>query len=149
VWPIKTTDQVPAEIVQIGIEDGGNLRPLFVVAKNLAVANYSNNLAGLRIDNIALEHVFLFCVSDVTFTTPNSARCSVPVLLSADAVRWRAHAVRCPLSDALDCLRAVRPARALQRRAAHGAQHGDPKLTDLLQTLADCQKARSASIRRE
>jgi hypothetical protein len=40
------------------------------------VANYSDNLAGLRIDNIALEHVFLFCVSDVTFTTPNSARCS-------------------------------------------------------------------------
>ena len=105
VGPIKTTDQVPAEIVQIGIEDGGNLRPLFVVAKNLAVANYSDNLAGLRIDNIALEHVFLFCVSDVTFTTPNSARCSVPVLLSADAARWRAHAVRCPLSDALDCLR--------------------------------------------
>ena len=26
------------------------------------------------------------------------------------------------------------------------AQHGDAKLTDLLQTLADCRKARSASI---
>jgi hypothetical protein len=26
------------------------------------------------------------------------------------------------------------------------AQHSDAKLTDLLQTLADCQKARSASI---
>jgi hypothetical protein len=26
------------------------------------------------------------------------------------------------------------------------AQHGNAKLTDLLQTLADCQKARSASI---
>ena len=26
------------------------------------------------------------------------------------------------------------------------AEHGDAKLTDLLQTLADCQKARSASI---
>ena len=25
-------------------------------------------------------------------------------------------------------------------------QHGDAKLTDLLQTLAECQKARSASI---
>jgi hypothetical protein len=25
-------------------------------------------------------------------------------------------------------------------------QHGDAKLTDLLQTLADCRKARSASI---
>jgi hypothetical protein len=76
VWPIQTTDQSPGKIVQIGIEDGGNLRPSFIVAKNLAVANYSDNLAGLRIDNIAVEHVFLFCVSDVTFTTPNSARCS-------------------------------------------------------------------------
>jgi hypothetical protein len=36
-----------------------------------------------------VEHVFLFCVSDVTFTTPNSARCSGSVLLSADAARWR------------------------------------------------------------
>jgi hypothetical protein len=53
VGPIKTTDQVPAEIVQIGVEDSGNLRPLFAVAKNLAVANYSDNLAGLRIDDIA------------------------------------------------------------------------------------------------
>src|SRR5580692_5853008 len=97
VGPIKTTDQVPAKIVQIGIEDGGNLRPLFAVAKNLAVANYSDNLAGLRIDNIALEHVFLFCVSDVTFTTPNSARCSGSVPVSAHLARWRAHAVRCPL----------------------------------------------------
>ena len=26
------------------------------------------------------------------------------------------------------------------------AQHGDPKLTDLLETLANCPKARSASI---
>ena len=113
VGPIKTPDQVPAEIVQIGVEDGGNLRPLFAVAKNLAVANYSDNLAGLRIDNIALEHVFLFCVSDVTCTTPNSARCSGSVLVSAHAARWRAHPVRCPLSDALDCLQAMQSARAL------------------------------------
>ena len=75
VFPIKTADQVPAEVVQIGIEDDGNPHPLFVVAKNLTVANYGDILAGLRIDNIA-EHVFLFCVSDVTFTIPNSARCS-------------------------------------------------------------------------
>jgi hypothetical protein len=123
VWPIKTADQVPAKIVQIGIEDGGNLRPFFAVAKNLAVANYSDNLAGLRIGNIALEHVFLFCVSDVTFITPNSARCSGSVLLSADAARWRAHPVRCPLSDALDCLRAVQSARALQcGEACRGAR---------------------------
>ena len=40
------------------------------------MANYGDILAGLRIDNIAVKHVFLFCVSDVTFTTPNSPRCS-------------------------------------------------------------------------
>ena len=37
------------------------------------------------------------------------------------------------------------------RRGSYGVQrlmeqHGDAKLTDLLVTLADCQKARSASI---
>jgi hypothetical protein len=32
-------------------------------------------------------------------------------------------------------------------RSAFMAQHGDAKLTDLLHTLADCPKARSASIR--
>jgi hypothetical protein len=140
VGPIKTTDQVPAEIVQIGIEDGGNLRPLFVVAKNLAVANLSDNLAGLRIDNIALEHVFLFCVSDVIFTTPNSARCSVLVILFADAARWRAHAVRGPLSDALDCLRAVQSARALQcGEACRGARRrqADRAIADARQLSKD------------
>src|ERR1700722_424895 len=76
VLPIKTADQIPAEVVQMGIEDDGNPRPLFVVTKNLTVANYGDILAGLRIDNIAVEHVLLFCVSDVTFTTPHSARCS-------------------------------------------------------------------------
>jgi hypothetical protein len=55
----------------------------------LTAPNYGDILAGLRIDDIAVEHVFLFCVSDVTFTTPNSARCSGSVLLSADAARWR------------------------------------------------------------
>jgi hypothetical protein len=48
VLPIKTADQVPAEVVQIAVEDGGNPRPLFVVAKNLAVANYGDNLARLN-----------------------------------------------------------------------------------------------------
>jgi hypothetical protein len=76
VLPIKTADQVPTQVVQIGIEYDGNPRPLFVVTKNLTVANYGDILAGLRIDYIAVEHVFLFCVSDVTFTTPHSARCS-------------------------------------------------------------------------
>ena len=142
--PIKTADPVPAEVVQIGIEDDGNPRPLFVVAKNLTVANYSDNLAGVRIDNIAVEHVFLFCVSDVTFTTPNSPRCSGSALLSADA-RWRAHAVRCPLSDALDRLRAVRPARTYNV-AGLMEQHGDAKLTELIVTLTNCPKAWSASV---
>ena len=57
-------------------DDDGNPRPFFVVTKNLTVANYGDLLAGLRIDNIAVEHVFLVCVSAVTFTTPHSARCS-------------------------------------------------------------------------
>ena len=107
VGPIKTTDQVPAEIVQIGIEDGGNLRPVFVFTKNLAVANYSDNLAALRIDDMALEHVFLFCVSDVTFTTPNSARCSGSRAI-VRGCREMAHSpCQMSLSDPLDCLRAV------------------------------------------
>jgi hypothetical protein len=59
VLPIKTADQVPAQVVQIGIEDDGNPRPLFVVTKNLTVANYGDILAGLGIDNIAVEHFFL------------------------------------------------------------------------------------------
>jgi hypothetical protein len=78
VGPIETSDQVPAQIVQIGIEDGADLLPLFAIAKNLAMANYSDNLAALRIDDIALEHVFLFCLSDETLTTPKSAGCSGP-----------------------------------------------------------------------
>ena len=76
VLPIKTADQIPAEVVQIGIEDDGNPRPLFVVTKNLTLANYGDILAGLRIDNVAVEHVFLFCVSHVASTTPHSPRCS-------------------------------------------------------------------------
>jgi hypothetical protein len=95
VLPIKTADQVPAEVVQIGIEDDGNPRPLFVVAKNLTVANYGDILAGLRIDNIAVEHVFLFCVSDVTLQLRIRRVVPVAVLLSADASERRAY----PLSD--------------------------------------------------
>ena len=114
VLPIKTADQVPAQVVQIGIEDDGNPRPLFVVTKNLTAANYGDILAGLRIDNIAVEHVLLFCVSDVTFTTPESAAlfrlpCYCPGMPRDGAVT---------LSDVLsatllDCLRAVQSARAL------------------------------------
>ena len=61
VGPIETSNQVPSQIAQIGIEDGADLLPLFAIAKNLAVANYSENLAAVRIDDIALEHGFLFC----------------------------------------------------------------------------------------
>jgi hypothetical protein len=119
VLPIKTADQVPAQVVQTGIEDDGNPRPLFVVAKNLTVANYGDILAGLRIDNIAMEHVFLFCVSDVRLQLRIRRVVPVAVLSSVGAARWRAHSVRCPLSDALDCLRAVQAARALHRGKAH------------------------------
>jgi hypothetical protein len=59
VLPIETAEQGPAEVVQIAIEDDRNpRRSLFVVAKNITVANYGDTLAGLRIDNIAVEHVF-------------------------------------------------------------------------------------------
>jgi hypothetical protein len=63
---------------------------------------YSHNLAALRIDDMALEQVFLFCVSDVTFTTPNSVRCSGS-RASVRACREMARS-RCQmsLSDALD-----------------------------------------------
>jgi hypothetical protein len=56
---VKTADQVPAEVVQIGIDNGGNPRPLFIVPKHLTMANDGDNLARLRIDDIAKEHVFL------------------------------------------------------------------------------------------
>lgn len=65
-------------------------------------------------------------------------------LSSADAKR-RLQPVGCSRTNADDCLQAVRQARAL-RRARLFERHGDAKLTDLLLTLADCQKARSANI---
>jgi hypothetical protein len=121
VLPIKTADQIPAEVVQMGIEDDGNPRPLFVVAKNLTVANYGDILAGLRIDNIAVEHGFLVCVSDVTFTTPESAA----LFRSPCYLPWVPRDGALTLSDVrsptLDCLRAVQAARTLQRGEAHGA----------------------------
>jgi hypothetical protein len=57
VLVVKTTDEVAHQIVQISIKDRGNPRPFFVVAKNLTVANDGDNLAGVRIDDIAKEHV--------------------------------------------------------------------------------------------
>jgi hypothetical protein len=49
-------------------------------------------------------------------------------------------------ADALDCFRAVRPRQDLQRGTILIERHGDAKLTDLLHTLANCPKARPASI---
>src|ERR1700722_6751741 len=120
VLPIKTADQIPAEVVQMGIEDDGNPRPLFVVAKNLTVANYGDILAGLSFDNIAVEHGFLVCVSDVTFTTPESAA----LFRSPCYLPWVPRDGALTLSDVrsptLDCLRAAQAARTLQRGEAHG-----------------------------
>ena len=145
VGPIKTADQVPAEIVQIGIEDGGNLRPPFVLAKNLAVANYSDNLAGLRIDDIALEHVFSVL----------RVRCDVYNSEFGALFRFRAIVRGCremarSRSDVLSptlsivCEPCSRHGRYSVARLVE--EHGDAKLTDLLQTLADCPKARPADI---
>jgi hypothetical protein len=133
VGPIKTADQVPAEIVQIGVEDGSNLRPLFAVAKNLAVANYSDNLAALRIDDIALEHVFLFCVSDVTITTPNSSRCSGSLLcprMPRDGARTPSDVLSPTLS--IVCEPCNRHGRYSVARLVE--EHGDAKLTELIVT---------------
>jgi hypothetical protein len=147
VGPVKTTDQVPAEIVQIGIDDGGNLRPLFVVAKNLAVPNYSDNLAGVRIDDIALEHVFLFSVLRVRCDVYNSefgALFRFPCYV--------AHAARVARSRTTDVAIALLRVRGACKRERgcnrHGRynvarlveEHGDAKLTELLQTLDSCPK---------
>ena len=140
VGPIKTTDQFPAEIVQIGIEDGGNLRPLFVVAKNLAVANYSDNLAGLRIDYIALEHVFL--VLRVRRDVYNSEFGAL--------FRFPCYCPRMPRDGALTLSDVFSPTLSILCEPCnrHGRysvarlveEYGDAKLTDLLETLADCQR---------
>ena len=148
VLPIKTADQVPAQVVQIGIEDGGNLRPLFVFTKNLAVANYSDNLAGLRIDNIALEHVFLFSVLRV--------RCDVCNSEFGALFRFPCYCPRMPRDGALTLSDVLSPTLSIvcepcNRRGRYNVarlveEHGDAKLTDLLQTLASCPKTRSPSI---
>ena len=110
----------------------------------LTAPNYGDILAGLRIDDIAVEHVFLFCVSDMTFTTPNSARCSSSVLLSADAARWRADPIRRWGRRSTSSVRRATGTGATMWQGQ--ARSGDGKMPDPLQTLADCQKARSVSI---
>src|ERR1700729_1599782 len=54
--------------------------------------------------------------------------------------------IRRPCSDAGDLPRAMRAPRVLRHLQGSSKQHGDAKLTVLLQTLADCPKARSPSI---
>ena len=146
VLPIKTADQIPAEVVQIGIEDDGNPRPLFVVAKNLTVANYGDILAGLRIDNIAVEHGFLVCVSDVTFTTPESAA----LFRSPCYLPWVPRDGALTLSDVRSPTLSI-VCEPCKRRGRYSVaklmvQHADATLPDLLVTLADSPKARSANI---
>src|ERR1700722_11897009 len=148
VGPIKTTDQVPAKIVQIGIEDGGNLRPLFVVAKNLAVPNFSDNLARVRIDNIALEHVFMFSVLRV--------RCDVYNSEFGALFRFPCYCPRMPRDGALTLSDVLSPTLSIVCEpcsrhgrysvAGLGQEYGRAKLTQLLQTLASCPKTRSPSI---
>jgi hypothetical protein len=53
---------------------------------------------------------------------------------------------RRPCSDAGDLPRAMRAPRAIRHLQGSSKQHGDAELTVPLQTLADCPKARSASI---
>ena len=144
--PIKTTDPVPAEIVQIGIDDGGNPRPLFVVAKNLTVANYGDILAALRIDNIAMEHIFLFCVSDVSLQLRIPPRCS----------GCRAIFRGCrEMARSLCQMSALRRSRLSASRASgagatpwqgSSTSTADAKLTELLVTLANCPRSHSLSI---
>jgi len=144
--PIKTAEQVPVEVVQIGIEDDGNPRPLFVVAKNLSVSNNGDILATLRIDNIAVEHVFLFCVSDMTFTTPNSPRCSGCKCY----LPWMPRDGALTLSDvrsptlSIVCEPCNRRGRYIVARLVD--EHGDAKLTELLVTLLARRRQRARVV---
>ena len=112
VLPIKTADQVPAQVVQIGIEDDGNPRPLFVVTKNLTVANYGDILAGLGIDNIAVEHFFCLRVRCDACNSAFGALFRLPCYCPG-MPRDGAVTLSDVLSPTLDCLRAVQSARAL------------------------------------
>jgi hypothetical protein len=82
---VKAAYQVSVEVVQIGIDDNGNPRPFFAVPKDPAVADDSDNLAGVRVDDIAKEHVFSRCLSMRVY---NSEFAALFRLLSA------AHAVQ-------------------------------------------------------
>ena len=111
------------------------------------MANCSDNLAGLRIDDIALEHVFQFSVPRV--------RCDVHNSEFGALFRFPCYCPRMPrdgatLSDVLSptlsivCEPCSRHGRYSVARLVE--EYGDAKLTDLLQTLASCPKTRSPSI---
>ena len=68
----------------------------------------------------------------------------VGALSLADAKR-RLHLVGRARPDADDRLSAVRQARAVQCREAHG-EHGDAKILYLLAELTSCPKTQSANI---
>jgi hypothetical protein len=78
-------------------------------------------------------------------SSPRSRVVPVAVLSSVGAARWPAHSVRCPLSDALDCLRAVQGAGATPWQGS-STSTADAKLTELLVTLANCPRSQSLSI---
>jgi hypothetical protein len=88
---VQTADEIPAEVVQICIDDGGNPSPLVVVSKNLTVPYDGDNLGGLRINDIAKEHV-ISPSSDATVYNPEIAplfrlQCSFMAAWSGAAYR--------------------------------------------------------------
>jgi hypothetical protein len=80
---VKAAYQVSVEVVQIGIDDNGNPRPFFAVPKDPAVADDGDNLAGVRVDDIAKEHVFSRCLSMRVYNSEFGALFRLP----ADASR--------------------------------------------------------------
>jgi hypothetical protein len=115
VGPIETTDEVPAEIVQIAIDDGGNPRPLLVVSKNLSVTNYGDILAGIKINNVAVEHVFALPVRCDVYNSEIGALFLSPCYcprMPRDGARSRCQMSALPRS-LLSASRAIGAARGL------------------------------------
>jgi hypothetical protein len=144
--PIKTADEVPAKVVQICIEDDRDpCRPLFVVAKNHTVANYGDILARLRIDNIAVEHIFsVLRVRCDAYNSEFVALFLLPCYCPRMPRKRCAYPIRRSGADDHHDLRGVQSARALQC-GNHGAVQRRED-ADLLAGLANCPKTGSASI---
>ena len=143
---VKATNQVPAEIVQIGVQDDRNPFPVFVVAKNFPVANDGNNLTRLRIDDIANEHVSLAAFRSGVYNSGFATLFRLPCCrqqirrdgtLTPSDVRGLTLAIGC---EPCDRRGRYNVARLIER---HG---GEVRMPDFLQTLSDCPKARSLSI---